>query len=186
MLWPALTSISETRHEEAPGLEQEAERRLEEAYQAGFRKGEAAGRSQVELLLQRLAATIEEMGSLRACFRREAETDLLKLAVAIARRILHRELTVDPETIEGLIKAALERLQSQDTFRVRVHPSLEPAVRNCLERSGPARRIEVIADRTREPGDVVFETERGSLDASITTQLEEIERGLADRLRRES
>jgi len=30
---------------------------------------------------------------------------------------------------------------------------------------------------------VVFETQRGSLDASVETQLQEIGRGLADRLR---
>ncbi len=40
--------------------------------------------------------------------------------------------------------------------------------------------------RRREPGAVVFETERGNLDASVESQLQEIERGLADRLRRQS
>jgi flagellar biosynthesis/type III secretory pathway protein FliH len=30
---------------------------------------------------------------------------------------------------------------------------------------------------------VIFETDRGSLDASLESQLKEIERGLADRLR---
>jgi flagellar assembly protein FliH len=44
--------------------------------------------------------------------------------------------------------------------------------------------VEVIADASREPGAVVFETERGNLDASVDAQLREIERGLADCLRR--
>jgi flagellar biosynthesis/type III secretory pathway protein FliH len=43
----------------------------------------------------------------------------------------------------------------------------------------------VVPDAARELGSVVFETERGSLDASVDTQLEEIERGLTDRLRRQ-
>jgi flagellar assembly protein FliH len=43
--------------------------------------------------------------------------------------------------------------------------------------------VEVIADPSAEPGAVIFETDRGNLDASLESQLKEIERGLADRLR---
>ena len=43
---------------------------------------------------------------------------------------------------------------------------------------------EVLTDPSCDPGSVIFETERGNLDASIETQLQEIERGLTDRLRR--
>ena len=39
-------------------------------------------------------------------------------------------------------------------------------------------------DGSRDPGVVVFETDRGNLDASVESQLGEIERGLADSLRR--
>jgi flagellar assembly protein FliH len=41
-----------------------------------------------------------------------------------------------------------------------------------------------VADASREPGAVIFETQRGNLDASIESQLQEIERGLTDRLGR--
>jgi flagellar biosynthesis/type III secretory pathway protein FliH len=44
----------------------------------------------------------------------------------------------------------------------------------------------VLADPSRELGTVIFETQRGNLDASVESQLQEIERGLADRLRRHS
>jgi flagellar biosynthesis/type III secretory pathway protein FliH len=43
----------------------------------------------------------------------------------------------------------------------------------------------VVPDAARELGCVLFETERGSLDASVDAQIEEIERGLADRLGRQ-
>ena len=42
-----------------------------------------------------------------------------------------------------------------------------------------------IPDPSREVGSIVFETQRGDLDASVESQLNEIERGLADRLRRQ-
>jgi flagellar assembly protein FliH len=43
--------------------------------------------------------------------------------------------------------------------------------------------VELAADKTLARGAVVFETNRGNLDASVETQLREIEQGLTDRLR---
>jgi flagellar assembly protein FliH len=50
---------------------------------------------------------------------------------------------------------------------------------------GLPERIEVIADKKLERGALLIETERGELDASVETQLEEIERGFADLIRRQ-
>ena len=82
--------------------------------------------------------------------------------------------------------AALEKLKGHEIQRVRVHPDIESAMRASLDHFAVARSVPVVADGSRQPGDVVFETERGSLDASVETQLEEIGRGLADRLRSRS
>jgi flagellar assembly protein FliH len=155
----------------------------QEAYQRGLVEGEAAARSGVQPILDRLAHSVDALAGLRGRARREAEGDLLRLAIAIARRILHRELSVDSDAVSGLIKVAIEKLQAQEIHRVRVHPDLEAAVRHAIEGLAAGRSVQVMADRGRLPGDVVFETERGSLDASVETQLQEIGRGLADRLR---
>ncbi len=181
---PGVLARRATRAEAAagPGGETPVEAQVEEAYRRGLREGEAAGRAAVSAAVERLAQSVEALAALRGRARREAEGDLLKLSLAIARRILHRELSVDGEAVSGLIKAALEKLQGQETHRVRVHPDLEAAVRAALERLAAGRNVVVVADRSRLAGDVVFETERGSLDASVETQLQEIGRGLADRL----
>jgi len=171
------------READAAGLAAQAEPGTEEAYQRGLREGEAAARGVLQPVLERLAHSIDLVAGLRARVRKEAEADLVKLSVAIARRILHRELSVDPEAILGLMKVALEKLQAQEIHRVRVHPDLEAVVRAALERFAAGRSVQVVSDRGREPGAVVFETERGNLDASVETQLQEIGRGLADRLR---
>jgi len=98
--------------------------------------------------------------------------------------VLHRELTLDPESIEGLIRVALDKLQSRELCRVRVHPDQEQAIRKSLERFSNSQKVELITDSSLQCGDVLFETAHGNLDASIDSQLGEIERGLADRLRR--
>lgn len=175
---------------QAAQMQQQYEQRVREAHAAGLREGEAAGRSraaaEVQPVIERLGRTIDEISGLRARLRLEAEADLIRLALAIARRILRREIAIDPEALHGLILGALQKLQGQEISRVRVHPSHAAVLTTCLRLNLSADHIEVISDPSCEPGSVVFETPRGNLDASIESQLQEIERGLADRLRKQS
>jgi flagellar assembly protein FliH len=182
----AAEAARETREED---LRREYELRVSQAHTAGYQEGQAAAQQTADAELrgiaERSARAIEEIASLRHRLRRQAEADLVQLAMAIARRILHRELAVDPEAMRGLILSALERIQAQEISRARVHPGHASILRACLERIS-AERVEILADPALAPGGIVFETERGNLDASVGTQLEEIGCGLADRLRRES
>jgi flagellar biosynthesis/type III secretory pathway protein FliH len=86
--------------------------------------------------------------------------------------------------MQGLIQAALEKLQSQEIYRVRIHPAQEPLLRSLLEHNLHARRVEFHCDPKLDRGAAVFEAARGNLDASVETQLAEIGQGLADRLER--
>ena len=158
-----------------------------EAFQRGFSEGRNIGHEQAAAELQpvmdRLSRSLADLATVRSKVRKTAEADLLKLAIAIARRVLHRELTLDPGSIEGLIRVALEKLESRELCRVRVHPDQEPVIRTLLARFSAAP-VELIPDPTLQCGDVLFETAHGTLDGSIEAQLQEIERGFADRLNR--
>jgi len=169
-------------------LQQQMNQRAQEAHAQGRREGEAAGRAQasaeVRPVIDRLARAIDEISAFRPRLRREAEADTIQLSLAIARRVLRRQMAVDPEALHGLVLGALEKLEGQEVTRVRLHPSHAAAVSACLEQYGRANRIEILPDPSREAGTMIFETPRGNLDASIDSQLQEIERGLADCLRR--
>ena len=158
------------------------------AYQRGFSEGKAAGRqdmsTQIEAMSSRLARTIEELTGLRPRFRHEAEEDVVALALATARRILHRELTVEPEALLGLVKAALETIELREVHRVRVSREDASMVAQFLEKIGLPHRVEVVADSSLERGSAILDSNLGTLDASIETQLAEIERGFADLMRR--
>ena len=57
-------------------------------------------------------------------------------------------------------------------------------VKQFLEKMGLPQRVEVIADPGLERGAVILDSTRGGLDASVETQLKEIERDFADLVRR--
>lgn len=166
----------------------DSEEKIRTAYQQGLQEGRAAARQemggQLEAMNVHMARAIEEMSGMRQRFRQEAEEDVVALALAIARRILHRELTVAPEALLGLVKAALEKIEAREVHQVRIRPEDAPMVRQFLEKMGLPQKVEVISDPGLERGAAILDSTRGALDASVETQLAEIERGLADLVRR--
>lgn len=161
---------------------------LEQARREGFSAGVAAGRreteEQVRPAIDALAGNLAELARVRDVIREEATHDLVRLAVSIAARVIHREVSVDPDALTGLVKTAFLKLQSREIQRVRMHPGVESLVRKSLEQSGSPKNLVLTADPALNPGELFLETPQGILDASVDTQLREIERGLIDRLER--
>jgi flagellar assembly protein FliH len=161
-----------------------------DAWEKGFRAGETAARkkleSEVREIVSKLAEKISEIAAQGPEAIRRAEGDTVRLAIEIARRVLHREISVDPSALAALVGAALEKLRNQEIHRVRIHPDLEKLLKSSLDQFGRSAAIEVLPDPTLPRGGVSFEIGRGSLDASVDTQLREIERGLADEIRTRS
>jgi flagellar biosynthesis/type III secretory pathway protein FliH len=59
-------------------------------------------------------------------------------------------------------------------------------LKSSLEQFGRSAALEVLPDPKLPRGAVTFEIARGALDASVDTQLREIERGLVDEIRTRS
>jgi flagellar biosynthesis/type III secretory pathway protein FliH len=155
------------------------------AYARGRRDAESEAQQRFSATIQntaeRLAQSVKQLADLRPRLCKEAEADLLRLGMAIAQRVLHRQLNIDSTALEALVKVSLDRLGRQEQIRVRVHPGLRDSLHAILAKLS-SRPIEVAADSNLEAGGLIFETNRGQLDASIHSQLDEIERGLIDRL----
>jgi flagellar assembly protein FliH len=173
-------------------LQRDVDARVKAAFEQGQAAGEAAAgpRAQqqaaqkLEPVIARLSQMIQELAGMRKRFRSEAEGDTVKLAIAIARRVLYRELATDPEAILGLVMSAFQKLNAREAHRLRVSPGDAAMLVEYRSRMELPAAVEILGDASLGPGSVVFETARGELDATVNTQLAEIERGLADITRR--
>ena len=109
----------------------------------------------------------------------------MKLAIAIARRVLYREIATDPEAIlgsgEGGIRQ-IERPRNASTARLSLRRGRDSGT--SRETADPAGDWKSRPMASLTPGSAIFETSRGDLDASVETQLAEIDRGLTDALKR--
>ncbi len=154
----------------------------QEAFQQGVQQVRAEMADELRAGADRVGHALADLAVTKRKLRNESEMELIQLSLAIAKRILHRELMSDPEALHGLVHAALQKLQNREISRVRVFPGGADAIRAALERVGAAPAITVFPDQSLKSGDLIFETSFGDLDASIETQLQEIQRGFADRL----
>ena len=161
-----------------------ADRRVQEAVAAAQRDADHSSRQHFEQQLEAEILKLRQMiGDLVATgpkLRHQVEEDLVRLSVAIARRILHREISIDPDALTGLVKAAFHRLDQREIHHVRTDPGSLAMVRKVAEGLGPASALEISSDPALRPGSLLIETTRGHLDASIETQLNEIQRGFID------
>lgn len=157
-------------------------------YQAGRKEGEAAVQKQatdeMQKVVGKIAETTRDLLGWRQQIRAQMEEDLVHLAVAIARRILHRELTVDEGALLGIIHVALTKIEVRELAQIRVAAKDRPIVAERLGSASLPSRVEIVGDPTLARGSLIFETTRGNLDCSIEAQLQEIDRGLADVVRR--
>jgi flagellar assembly protein FliH len=178
----------EMEEQEARDQGPSQEEQLRQAHETGYREGEAAAtlaaRSKLDAAVDQLGSSIRELAGYRGRLRKDAERDLVGLSLAIARRVLRREVSLDPEAVLGIVKAALEKLDAREVYRVRLHPEDVGLLGRRMEPVGLGRNVELSADSSIERGGAVVETTRGALDATIEGQLQEIERGLADWMER--
>ncbi len=171
------------RHELA-ALRIDADRRIEEAVQRGRAEGESSARQavnqQFETEMARVGRLMEDLIAAGPKLRRRAEEDMVRLAVAIARRVLHREITVDGDAILGLVKAAFARIDQREIVQVRTDATLMGVMQRIIQTLDPGRKINLVMDAALRPGSLILDTSRGQLDASVETQLDEIQRGFTD------
>jgi flagellar assembly protein FliH len=162
-------------------LEAEAAASEKAALERGRREGEEAARAAMAPVIERLNASLAEVMALRPELRRRAEKDTVELALKIAKRVLHRELSVDQNALNALARVVFDRLARIESWVLTVHPRFADSVRGALPGSAVSKaRIE--ADEACELGTLRVRYEDGTIDASVDQQLAEIGRGIADRL----
>ena len=171
-------------------LTEETRRSFESGRERGRQEGrqaeheaQAAAHAAIEQERARQAAQlIESFSQERERFLHDVEHEVVELALSVAARILRREAQMDPLLLTGAVRVALGQLSGSTQVRLRV-PSAELDLWNEAIALLPNLAVKptVLAGDEMRLGDCVIETELGTVDLGIRSQLGEIERGFFDR-----
>jgi flagellar assembly protein FliH len=131
----------------------------------------------------RIAEALRQFSQKTSEYYSRAEAEMVKLSLAIAAKILHREAQVDRMLVAALVKVAVEKLKRGTSATVRVCPEEVAEWNRYFEgNSGADVRVEVMADPSVEAYNCILETELGTTQLGLDAQLKEIEQGFFDLL----
>jgi flagellar assembly protein FliH len=157
------------------------EQALHEGYQAGLAEGRIAAAQVVDTGVERLRTLASSAMIDRAAILRDAERQVLDLALAIARAILHREVALDPTAVTATLDEVLTHLQGEAVTAIKAHPDDVPLlVKLWTERARSAadHEVQIVADHRIAQGGCLIETVTGAWNGMLDTQLERIHQAM--------
>jgi len=157
----------------ADGIAQDARKR---GHDQGFDSGRDAADREMNDMLVTMRGLLEMARAERHKLMEEAEPELVRLALGIAERVLHQQVALDRGVVVEMAKTAISRLIERDSVTVRVNPADLERMREHrdeLVAIGDIKNLRLVEDQRVDRGGVVVDTDAGTIDARIATQLEE-------------
>lgn len=157
------------------------------AREQGRREAHQAVEQQVNEEQQRLQAQIvqslEQFRLERQSYFHNVEGEVVRLALAIAARVLHREAQLDPLLLAGAVRVALEKLGDSSHVVMRVPPREVDRWKEFFQAAANLRiQPGILEDPSLSSGECLLATELGTIELGVRAQLEEIEKGFFDLL----
>lgn len=145
-------------------------------------KWEPKLKQQIEIERESITRSLDQFSQERSRYFAGVEAEVVKLALAIAARVLHREVNLDPLMLTAVVKVALGKITDESTTIVQVPAREVELWRAFFADSSPQSSVEVVGDEHLKTGDCVLKTNMGRVDLGVDAQISEIETGFFDLL----
>jgi len=162
----------------------ETAREIEEkAYAKGFARGEKAGiesgNEKIESVLNSINQGLSELIKIRQDIYLETEQEIVKLAMAIARKVVCNEIRVNKDTVVNVVKEAMKKVERNEKVKVKLSckdfqfiKSEKPAT---IDKIINIENVGFEMAESIPDGGCIIETESGDIDARIEKQFQAVE-----------
>jgi type III secretion protein L len=159
--------------QESEEILRKAREQSEELRKSGYDAGYQEGIAQTVELMTKARMEHEQ-------FLKNANRDVMDLAFKVAEKIIGKQLETEPETIISIVKQAMQNVRGSKELTIRVHPDDAKILRSneeeLLETIGRNRIIDIMEDKKVQPGGCIIESEIGTVEAQLQTQLERLKK----------
>lgn len=157
-----------------PG-QKEVERRRQQGYEEGFAQGKEqglkVGQEDLAQQAQRLQSIAAQLSQPLAALDDEVVHELVTLAVTIARHMVRREISSNPDEIVAVVREAAAALPTASrTIRIFLNPADAALLKESLSISEQGA-WELVDDPALTRGGCRLETENAQLDATLEARL---------------
>jgi len=154
-----------------------------EAYAEGYAEGEKAGQQsssrQLTPVINNFSQAVEELEKIKKNIFLNAEKKTLNLALAVARKIVIREIESNREVIFDIIREALDSIVDREGITIRVNPEdyrhVTQSNGRLSEMIDDYEHITFEEDSTISGGGCLIKTRMGDIDARVDRQFKVIE-----------
>jgi len=179
-----------THDNSAQSGESETRKATSEAFEKGFDAGKnetiKALQGEYDKKVKSAVASIESvlqgLTEEVVIFRRDFDKAIVTLALAIARRIVARDIEIDEGAVLARSHEAIRKIVGVDKIKIHINPADEEYIREHRSElnsyADSVKEIIIEADSKVEPGGCVIESDLGNIDARVSTQFELIEEAL--------
>jgi len=178
---PGRENVPAPHSQESAGPRVDVEQISREAYDRGLADGRVAGtaaeaeRARAELA--RLVPSLDALAAARGEMIRATEHQMVELALAVARRIVQREVSLDRDLLVSMAHVALLRLEQGVAVTVRFNPDDYASTIASQTKRWAGMPLTVVPDGSLARGECRVESAFGRVDAGVEAQLQEV--GLA-------
>jgi flagellar biosynthesis/type III secretory pathway protein FliH len=186
---PSPNVLQKRSSPEAPAPAVDLAQLEKNAFEDGYRKGEKAGKEiaekKIDEIMKRYAEAIFEVGKLKPSLYTQVEREVVKLAIEVAKKIVHREIQADRDIIQTLVRVALSHVAEKSAVTVHINPiDHSYLMEQRVELSQTeGRDITLLADKSIERGGCLIKTECGDIDARIEEKFREVEHAFFQELK---
>lgn len=155
----------------------------EKVYAKGFARGEKAGiesgNEKIEFVVNSMNQGLLELNKIRQNVYFETEQEIVKLAMAIARKIVCNEIRVNKDTVVNVVKEAVKKVEGNEKVKVKLSGNdfqfikgQKPAM---IDKINSIENVVFEMDESIPDGGCIIETESGNIDARLEKQFQAIE-----------
>jgi len=153
-----------------------------EAYEKGFAQGEKngleLGQKRIETMIGQLNSVLKDVERQRIDLYKKYIKEMVQLVLSIAKKVLHREVTIQEDTIAFTLQEAFKYVLDQRKVFVHLNPVDYQFLLSHRERlpfaGEEARGINLVEDPAVTRGSSLLETSFGDIDATLENQLDQI------------
>lgn len=155
-----------------------------QGYEEGLKKAEEDIEEDRLAAFQQSQELLEEARQLKIQMMRSSESDIMRLVMAIAKKVIASELTTNPYFIVNVLREAIDFLDHPDNITVYVNPQdleriLAITQSDSFFEIGTADvNLDFRADNRISPGGCSLESQGGSVDTRLETRISGVEQAL--------
>jgi len=155
-----------------------------EGFSAGREDGFKEGSAEVNRLIERMHTIVEKTMEKRQEILSETEQQIVDLVLLLARKVVKVISENQKNVVTSNVIHALRKVKTKGDVTIRVNlldvQMTTEHIKEFLERVENSQNITVVEDISVDQGGCIVETDFGSIDARISSQLHELEQKIIE------